>query len=63
MTLVYNRGGAEHTTTIELDEKPQQPTAAEEEPQQEVTPNQGDYEDFEEYMDRFFHDFFGVPRP
>ena len=63
VTVVYNRGGAEHTASIELDEKPQQPAAPEEMPQEEAAPNQGDYEDFEEYMDRFFHDFFGVPRP
>ena len=63
VTMVYNRSGAEHTATIELDEKPQQIAAPEEKPQEEAAPSQGDYEDFEEYMDRFFHDFFGVPRP
>ena len=61
--VVYIRSGAQHTATLELDEKPQQPTAAAEVPQEEEAPSQGDYEDFEEYMDRFFHDFFGVPHP
>ena len=64
VTVVYIRGGAEHTASMELDEKPQQPSApavpAESEPQESYVPSE---DEFQKYLDKFFRDFFGVPHP
>ena len=62
--LTYVRSGAEHTVTIELDEKPQQnttPTASQEpNPAPRGTvPQEGDFDEWFDYFDKFFGDFFG----
>ena len=62
ITVKYSRGGAEATTQLTLDEKPQQPTPAAE-AQPAPAPSQGDMDEFYDYFDRFFGDFFGVPHP
>ena len=63
ITVKYSRSGAEATTQMTLDEKPQQPTAPAAEAQPAPAPSQGDLDEFYEYFDRFFGDFFGVPHP
>ena len=61
--ITYVRSGAEHTVTVELDEKPQQnttPTSSHQDaprPQGQV-PSEGDYDEWFEYFDKFFEDFF-----
>ena len=60
VTVVYNRGGAEHTVSMELDEKPQQQPVSAETPQEAPAPDQ---DELEEFMEKFFRDFFGVPHP
>ena len=66
VSVTFNRGGATETVDMELDEKPQQkpstPTSGPE--SQEIPmPEGGDYDDWYKYFDKFFGDFFGVPRP
>ena len=61
--VVYNRGGADHTVTMELDEKPQQQPTPTSQPEQMPVPSEDDLGELYDYFNKFFGDFFGVPRP
>ncbi len=68
VTVTLNRAGAEKTVTMELDEKPQQqatPTEAQppKENGQNSVPSEGNFDEWYDYFNKFFSDFFGVPRP
>ena len=67
--ITYNRAGADHTVSMELDEKPQQQAAT---PTEATTPESGsqqpapqdkDFEEMYDFFNKFFGDFFGVPMP